>query len=251
MKTKALFLLSLVIFSFLGCKTLKETDLEVIDFTACFNFNVEQGLPNFEETSLTKIIKYQNAKVYIVPQYNTRVGAEPANGGERVITHDTTYTYLFVEEGKKIGLKFDSLSATVCKKFDVDSLMDRINISKKHLVSNGRTKGKLAYIAYDKASGKVAIEKLTNNNEFDSTYRYYDYSLKDLDFSIAPELDKTSGSKLVKLVDVKTAKKDEKGVLHNREEVWLAVKRGTYKNTEAIIKLFQIFKTESKRLNIN
>jgi hypothetical protein len=87
--------------------------------------------------------------------------------------------------------------------------------------------------------------------EFDSTFYYFDYTLKDLDFSIAPLLDQKYGSKLVRRIDIKSATIDQNRRKQSREEVGIEIKRSTYDNVPEIMKLFERFKLESRRLNTN
>lgn len=92
---------------------------------------------------------------------------------------------------------------------------------------------------------------MQRGGEFDSTFYYFDYTLKDLDFSIAPLLDQKYGSKLVRRIDIKSATIDQNRRKQSREEVGIEIKRSTYDNVPEIMKLFERFKLESRRLNTN
>ncbi|RZK37774.1 MAG: hypothetical protein EOO90_24370 [Pedobacter sp.] len=249
--------LATLAFLYLSCSfTTREQELEVINFKTYFDITLESDKPNLKETFDIKIVRAGKIRCYIIPTVSERSEFKLISNGvykEGEVTHDTTYSYHMIENGYINGLKYDSLTTIVGKEFKVDSLLDRINIGKSHQLGNSMIfDSKLVSSSTDKKNGKLISEKYVSQgaSEFDTLYRYYDYSMNTIEFSLAPLVDKKTGTKLVKLIGIKNPRKFKTHAI-NRECIITEFERTSYKNPSEILALIEKFKRDKGKLQLN
>ncbi len=235
-----------IIWLFLGCDKETTNKLIVTDFISSVDQQFEAGKPNFKDLFSIKIIDYQNSRTFVIPFHNARRKTILLPNGsvkEQNITYDTTYVYCMVEKGNKVGLRYDSLKASSFQKFDVDSLLNRINISEGHLKANAVAEGSLIYSLMDEKNGKLIAQKFVAKKDatIDSTYRYFSPIMGDLDFSIAPGVDKKYQSKVVKIVNIRIS-----NISKVKNTYVTEIRPGKLKDSTAMMQLIERFRNDIK-----
>ncbi|RZK37253.1 MAG: hypothetical protein EOO90_25640 [Pedobacter sp.] len=231
----------------LGCQSIARRDLKVVDFITILDQNFEVGKPNLRDTMAITVIDFDNIRTFVVPFHNERRNTTILPNGnttEGSTTYDTTFVYCLFEKGSKVGLRYDSLSSVLPKKFPVDSLLNRINIGKEQLYWNAIAEGKLEYSLRNNKTNELIEERYFSKKDatVDSTYRYFNPSMKGVDFTIAPSIDKKYNSKLIKIVNI-SIKDRIRNVLKTE------IKEGDLKEPLPIIKLIERF-TKDKQIKL-
>jgi hypothetical protein len=223
----------------------------VADLITTMNANIDRGVPNYKETRVVKIVTFEGMKAYIIGTSREVTVYELQETGE--VTYqkpktDTVYAFHIIKDKMKYGLKFDSLSATKGKKFDIDSLNEVINMGMRNREAFNRNGDRLVYSLYDKKTGKLVVEKYIQNkvNEADSIFRYYDDSMRDIGYSISPFLDKKEKTKLVEICYITNPKMDGE-YQKNSEQFTISLKRGSFDKLEELMKLFRILKGKDRK----
>ncbi len=215
-------------------------------------FNIDNSL---------RIAFYKEYRIHVYPritQYNKEVKDATGKTIDEVAYRlDTTYTYIVSMKGNNLGLKYSSLidPNSRGKRFNLDSL-NRANglYSSNFKVYNAPRLGDpIEVIRND--GGKVILERFLvpkeKNNYPDSIYRYYDETLKEIDFSFIPELDQKHNSKLVRVSMVfnPIAKGLYAIAIPRRESFW-EMKEIYEKNPGAYLQLIERFKKDSKGMDL-
>lgn len=146
------------------------------------------------------------------------------------------------------GLMFDSLGAKGGRRIELDSLNDLLNVGKLNRKTIALDGDSLISSVRNQKNGKILREEFIQHkkNYPDSIFRYYSDGFRNVNFSISPELDLRSNSKLVKVKLIFTPK-TERGMQKNREEFSLELKKGYYKDLDLVLKQFDIFNDEINR----
>lgn len=243
---------SLMVLYILGCKNVTMDKPEVINFRTSFDMTIEKGKPNYQEIFDIKVVQFKDITLFIVPHNRSEVEYSEQSNGELKAgpkRYWTRYSHYIIEMDKKFGLRYDSLNAERGIKFKIDSVLSNINLGEKHKVENGDVSGKLVYSSYDKKTGKLMVEKYAgqNNGLIDSTYRYYDHSMRNVKFSLSPESDKKWGTKLV-MVKFIWNQKDTGAVKSNKDVVYTQITRGELKNLNEIQALIKKYNQEKQKM---
>ncbi|RZK37773.1 MAG: hypothetical protein EOO90_24365 [Pedobacter sp.] len=226
--------------------------IQVATFRGSFDVAIEHGKPNFKHISDIKVVTKGDLTLYFVeyPRDITLMNLlEDGTYEPGEVTYDTIRRCYILEKGAMSGLHYDSLSAASGKKFDADSVLTGFNMSEKHFGYNTNPHGKLVFSSYDEKTGKLLVEKFFSDkeDEYDSTYRFYDYSKIDMKVSLAPELDKSSGSKVAKVSFIVTPK--IKGqVKTNRDELSYEIIRRELTNKEEILQWIEKYNKDKVNL---
>lgn len=220
----------------------QEIAIEYIDkgITIKPNKTVENEIGSF------KIIYSQGLLIYEVNSINykvvksTKVGKDINN--EVVPTSDTTFKYFVLKSKDNFGFMYDSLSMScIGKKFHLDSLLNQLGINVENM--------KIFSLNLGKPTSKENIGKFktlekyftkTNAEDADSIYRYFDGELKNVNFSFAPQLDKSRNSKLYKTQLIYLPTDSNK----SRQELISEIKRVKLKNFKNISILIERFEKD-------
>lgn len=244
-------LIFLICLTLSSCHFNSQDELIVTDFSTAMDQNFEVGKSNYKDVFALTVIDFKDVRAFIIPFQNTRTETElQANGDVKKgrTTYDTTFVYCIYRKGQKIGLRYDSLRIKSSQRFSVDSLLSRINIGKEQLHWNAIADGKLTYSLKDKNTDRLIEERYASKTDefIDSTYRYFDHSMKHNSFSLAPSIDKKYNTKLVRIVNIK------KSIKNNVKNVLITEMKGAkLKDPETAIKLIERFNSESAKQKLN
>lgn len=226
------FLLLICLYS---CKGGFEEDYEVITLRNSFDFTVEKGKPNYKDSLDVQVVTDGELKLFIIPMRHTTINQSiKETNGKKKVTNFVTYSYNFIEKGKEFGLRYDSLSAESGKRIKADSILTSLNIAPRDQEQNSDVSGKLVHSLYNKENGTLVEEKYAGTQKgLDSLYRFFDYSMKDVNFSLSPELDKKYGTKLVRITFLNNAK-DTDSIKTNKDVISCQIMRGKLSNPKEI-----------------
>lgn len=190
---------------FLNCSSTTFRQVEVVDFNAIFNLNSDDAISNFKDTLDVKIVKKDKLTVLRVQYKNDRTKYkydEQGNFFPDKTNYFKSYKYFVYVSGTPNGLRYDSIGVKVPVPFNVNKLLKSVNMSKEHVLSYEKNIGKKVFEKTDFGRKTVVMEKFAINKDVygvDTMIRYYDSSLKNIIFSLAPSIDEKYKSKLVKL----------------------------------------------------
>ena len=190
-----------------------------------------------------KIVYYKDYVLYETTVLKTK--SELDENGKEIIridynTKDMFYLYYIIKKGAEKGLMFYNLERSkifVYKNFLNDMSLD----FEKYSLFNLKF-GKLAKVERGSQKGmrieKFAPEIKTGDNP-DSIFCFYDQSLKEIDFSFNPAVDKKSNSKLWKIAMIYNAR--QKPIEHPTYQVYWEFKRSNLSDKKKYLDYFQKF----------
>lgn len=207
--------------------------------------------------SIKIVIKNSNL-LYITPYIKIKTENIRDNNdniiGDKVVKADTSYIVYALKKGDRRGLKFtlENFRNENGIIINADSLSLALGFSDKAFNYELGTPNTLVQNGNKKIE-KYATKK-TNIGEADSIYRYYDESLKKIDFSFSKRLDEQNKSKLYKTTFIYN--KIPKGAFLPdmevpRRELWYEMKIGKDKNLKRLEEILLKFEKERKKLNLN
>jgi hypothetical protein len=180
-----------------GCSAIKKTDKEEVKkIYLTFNMPVVKLTGEIIDVHDSMCIYYY--KDYILYQLPNHYSLQD---GEKIVLQEIRYNYFAYKKNDKYGYKFASLQDSTGEKILVDSLLAE--------------KAFLNFPFYNKTNDSL-VETVENvNNTFllekyvpkvkhdisycDTSFLYYDGSIKNIDYSFSKELDSIMGLKLFKV----------------------------------------------------
>ena len=194
----------------------KTSELKVISHNSRFKTYFTNGaIDNFGDTR--NIAFFKDYILYEIPTTRleskvTYISFDEVKDGDTIFSDDDggpiikeiTYEYFVVKQGQKSGLWFKDTSNSGTS-YALDSLLKSANLDSTNIKFNSIDFGAPTEIVKTK-DGKILFEKFYNfkkdSDSPDTVFRYYDYKLKDINFSLSPSLDKAKQSKLYRSIQV-------------------------------------------------
>ena len=213
----SVFLLSLSLFftPTLGKAQPKKTaELKVISHNSRFKTYYTNGaIDNFGDTR--NIAFFKGYILYEIPTTHleskvTHINFDEIKDGDTIFSDDDgpsiikeiTYEYFVVKQDQKSGLWFKDTSSPGTS-YLLDSLLKSTNLDSANIKFNSIDFGTPTEIVKTK-DGRIILEKFytfkKDSDSPDTVFRYYDYKLKDINFSLSPSLDKAKQSKLYRSI---------------------------------------------------
>ncbi|PWS28072.1 hypothetical protein DHW03_10985 [Pedobacter yonginense] len=167
---------------------------------------------------------------------------------ENSLIVDTLYKYFLFNQSRKHGLLIDSLRSINGKVFSVDSLRNVKRWGNFNLDSF-----KLVAVINNPNLHQVIAEKyhkpnkdLSDENDPDSLYLFYDKSLNNIPFSFSSKIDEEKKAKLSKIQVVFNSRKSDKFMLTlPRRAYSFEIVRAQIKDRKKILDFFNLIRTKN------
>lgn len=248
MKSSPYLYLLGITFLLLSCTFYDKKTISAIDFygnSQYFDRGRIVDLPTH-----IKIFFYGDLTLYEISSKNTHRSMELGSKGDVIdkgITKvETVVSYYVAKKGETHGLVYNSSVGRSKTKFNVDSLLTYSNIGKENEKLFASDFGKVVLSIKDK-NNNISLEKIElpkKPNSADSVFRFFDYKMMNINFSLSNELDKKYNTKLVKIVFVTNEKKVD-GLMIPKLETFFEIRKPIrIENEKRIISIFKQFKKD-------
>lgn len=205
-------------------------------------FSASEANDNFGEMSnRIKIVYYEDYVLYEITVLETKT--ELDGNGEEVIKLDPltkrkSYRYYIVKKGQKNGMMFYSLEKY--KVFAYQNFIKAMGMNFEDYSFFNLNLGDPKKIEID-SKRKLSIQKFAppvkTIDDPDSIFCFYDSSLKGIDFSFNPAIDKRSNSKLWKIAMIFNAK--QKPIVQPAYQIYWEFKRSNKVDEKKYLIYFQ------------
>lgn len=170
---------------------------------------------------------------------------------------DTLFNYFLTKKGMDKVLMYEALDSKNYIIINRDSLLRKFNINEENLETLSFDLGVPNQTIRNKKTNVIEIEHFVEKNPqesyADTTSRYYNIKLKDIDFSYSPALDKEKKSKLAITRFIylprRTKQKDGKFEMSPYIEDSSMMRETRTKREDIYLALIERFKRDSKNLS--